>query len=211
VPTSQIAGIILSAGASRRMGRPKALLDYRGETFLARLVRIFSAVCDPVIVALGEHEQNGAAAIRPHVPAAARVVVNPDPGRGQLSSLQIALAEVPREAAGFLFTLVDCPAVSEPTAAAVKQAFEQRPAGCSVVIPKYHGKRGHPVCAATALIEEFLALPPTAETREVINRYAQPESGGVLYLDVDDPGVLVDADDPAGYARLTGMPLERVS
>jgi molybdenum cofactor cytidylyltransferase len=209
VPTSGIAGIILAAGASRRMGRPKALLDYRGETFLARLVRIFGTVCDPVIVVLGRRAQNGAEALGPHVPSPARVVVNPDPDRGQLSSLQIALAAVPPEASGFLFTLVDCPAVSEATVAAVKLAFEQRSTQCQVVIPRYRGRRGHPVCAARTLAQEFLALPPTAETRQVINHYSEGTAGGILYLDVDDPGVLADADDPAAYARLTGKALEQ--
>ena len=52
-PAEVIAGIILAAGASSRMGSPKALLDYRGETFVNRLVRVLSGVCDPVIVVLG--------------------------------------------------------------------------------------------------------------------------------------------------------------
>jgi molybdenum cofactor cytidylyltransferase len=184
------------------MGRPKALLDYRGETFLARLVRVFGAACDPIIAVLGHQAET----LRPHVPAGVHVAVNPDPDRGQLSSLQVALAALPPDASGFLFTLVDCPAVSEATVAAVKQAFEQRPASCRVVIPRYSGKRGHPVCAARTLAQEFLALPPTAETRQVINARADQ----ILYLDVDDPGVLADADDPAAYARLTGKDLEPV-
>src|SRR5260221_10022704 len=79
-----IAGIILAAGASSRMGSPKALLDFRGERFIERLVRVFSCVCDPVIVALGYH----ADAIRPAIQASARIVINPAPERGQLSSLQ---------------------------------------------------------------------------------------------------------------------------
>ena len=182
------------------MGRPKALLDYRGETFVERLVRILVSVSDPVIVALG----HGAEALRPRMPAGARVVVNPDPDRGQLSSLQIALAAVPPDASGFLFTLVDCPAVSESTVAAVLGAFEQRPEHVHIVIPRDSGHRGHPVCVAAALIPEFLALPPTAETRQVINAHA----GATMYLDVDDPGVHTDADDPAAYSRLTGKVLE---
>jgi len=182
------------------MGRPKALLDFHGETFIARLVRILGVVCDPVIVALG----HGAETLRPHVPPPARVVVNPDPDRGQLSSLQIALAAVPEDAAGVLFTLVDCPAVRETTAQAVKQAFLDRPSPCRVVIPRFAGRRGHPVCVASSLIPEFRALPPTAETRAVINANAD----GILYLDVDDPGILTDADDPEAYARLTGRTLD---
>src|SRR5262249_39848884 len=83
-----IASVLLAAGASRRMGTPKALLDYRGETFLDRLIRVTGAVCDPVIVVLGHHAQE----IRGRVKSAAHFVVNPDPERGQLSSLQTALA-----------------------------------------------------------------------------------------------------------------------
>jgi len=170
------------------MGRPKALLDYRGETFLARLVRIFKMVCDPVIVVLG----HGAESLLQRVPAGVRVVVNPDPDRGQLSSLQLALAAMPEQASGFLFTLVDSPAVREETVAAVARQ------NATLVIPRYQGRRGHPVRVTAALAPEFLALPPTAETRQVINTHASE----ILYVDVDDPGVLADADDPAAYARL---------
>ena len=91
-----IAGIILAAGASTRMGSPKALLDYRGETFVERLVRLFSRVCDPVIVALGNHPEP----IRARIEGCAEVVINPDPDRGQLSSLQTALAALPPKADG---------------------------------------------------------------------------------------------------------------
>ena len=95
-----IAGIILAAGASSRMGSPKALLDYRGESFIGRLVRVISSVCDPVIVVLGYH----ADAIRPAIKGAASTVINPAPERGQISSLQIALAALPDDVEGFLFT-----------------------------------------------------------------------------------------------------------
>ena len=69
-PVEVIAGIILAAGASSRMGTPKALLDYRGETFVGRLIRVLGACCHPVIVVLGYH----ADAIRQQVPAAASIV-----------------------------------------------------------------------------------------------------------------------------------------
>jgi len=82
-----IAGIILAAGASSRMGTPKALLDYRGATFVRRLFRVLGETCQPVMVVLGYH----ADVIRQQVPLTATIVVNPDPSRGQLSSLQTAL------------------------------------------------------------------------------------------------------------------------
>jgi molybdenum cofactor cytidylyltransferase len=182
------AGIILAAGASRRMGRPKALLDYRGETFVARLIRVFSEFCDPVIVVLGHH----ADAIREHV--GSKIVVNPDPERGQLSSLQTALAEIPADAEAFLFTPVDCPTMSEQTIATLVEQIGHH----GVVIPRYRGRRGHPVCVSRSLLADFLALPPTAETRAAID--AHPDR--ILYVDVDDAGVLADIDDAEAYLRM---------
>jgi molybdenum cofactor cytidylyltransferase len=189
-----IAGIILAAGASSRMasemGCPKALLEYRGETFAGRLVRVFSKFCDPVIVVLGYH----ADAIRERVNA--RFVVNPDPDRGQLSSLQTALAEIPADREGFLFTPVDCPTVEEATLATLIGVF--RNSHSTFVIPRYRGRRGHPVCAAGPLMADFLALPPTEETRAAIDARADR----ITYVDVDDPGVLADIDDAAAYRQL---------
>jgi molybdenum cofactor cytidylyltransferase len=187
-----IAGIILAAGASSRMGSPKALLDYRGETFLDRLIRVLGGVCDPVIVALGYHADEIRAAAHGH----ARFVVNPDPSRGQLSSLQTALAEVPGDAEGFLFMPVDCPAVEPETVRLLVEALKAVEA--PLVIPRYEGRRGHPVCARRELIPEFLALPPERQAREVVRRYADRTH----YLDTLDAGVLSDIDDKDAYRIL---------
>jgi len=185
-----IAGIILAAGASSRMGTPKALLDYRGETFLARLIRVLDTVCDPVIVALGYHAEEIRASPHGH----AQFAVNPDPSRGQLSSLQTALAEVPAAAEGFLFLPVDCPAAEPETVRQIVDAFHSRAE--LFVIPRHEGRRGHPVCARRELIAEFLALPPTAQARQVVRRHP------AHYLDTSDPGVLSDIDDPEAYRIL---------
>ncbi len=178
------------------MGSPKALLDYHGETFLGRLIRVLGGVADPVIVALGYHADE----IRVQVDGRARFAVNPAPERGQLSSLQTALAEVPPDAEGFLFMPVDCPAVEPETVARLVDAFDHRDAATLFVIPRQNGRRGHPVCAAAALIPEFLALPPTGQASTVVHRHV-PES---RYLDVDDPGILADVDDPEAYRKLVG-------
>ena len=190
-----IAGVILAAGASSRMGgHPKALLDYRGETFVARLVRVLGGVCDPVIVVLGYHAER----VRPAVEARAQVVINPAPERGQLSSLQTALAELPEHAEGFMFVPVDCPAAEPETAARVAAAFRARDPRIQLVVPQYLGKHGHPVCASRAIAEEMLALPATAQARDVVHRHVVD----TLYVDVDDPGILADVDDPERYRRL---------
>ena len=176
------------------MGRPKALLEYRGETFVGRLARVFAKFCDPVIVVLAHHSD----AIRAGLDA--RIAINPDPDRGQLSSLQTGLAMAPADAEGFLFTPVDCPAVSEETVAELVRAFRERGPGTLFAIPKFGGRRGHPVCADASLIPEFLAMPPTAETRAVVNRHADR----IAYVEVDDAGILADVDDPESYRALIG-------
>ena len=189
-----IAGIILAAGASSRMGAPKALLDYRGETFVGRLVRVLGTSCSPVIVVLGYHID----IIQQQVPASATIAVNPDPSRGQLSSLQTGLTAVPAEAEGFAFIPVDSPAVAEETVNQLVHAFEKRKPDTLFVIPRQSGKRGHPVLAARSIAAEFLALPPTAEAREIVHAHVDRTE----YVDVDDAGIFTDVDDPEAYRLL---------
>lgn len=190
-----IAGIILAAGASSRMGSPKALLDYRGETFIGRMVRVYGEVCAPVIVVLGYH----AAAIRPAIPDTAAIVTNPQPERGQLSSLQTALAKLPADAEGFLFAPVDSPAIQPVTIQMLAEEFRRRDPATVFVIPRYRGKRGHPVFATRAIADEILALPATAQARDIVHRHV----ARTRYIDVEDAGILTDVDDPAAYRELT--------
>jgi molybdenum cofactor cytidylyltransferase len=189
-----IAGIILAAGASSRMGTPKALLDYRDETFVGRLVRVLGESCTPVIVVLGYHSD----VICQQLPPAAKMAINPDPSRGQLSSLQTGLTALPADADGFAFIPVDCPAVDADTVAKLARAFERRGPSTLLVIPRQSGRRGHPVFAARAIADELLALPPTAEAREVVHAHVERTE----YVDVDDAGIFTDIDDPEGYRRL---------
>ncbi len=193
-----IAGVILAAGASRRMGSPKALLEYRGETFIGRLVRIFSEVCDPVIVVLGYHADKLEPAIVSSGAGKVKCVVNPAPEHGQLSSLQTGLAAVPRQAEGFLFVPVDCPAVEASTVREVIERFRHRQPGTQFVVPQYRGKHGHPVCAVRSLADEFLALSTAGQARDVVHQHV----AHTAYLEVDDPGILRDVDDPEAYRQM---------
>lgn len=182
------AGLILAAGESRRMGTPKALLDYHGETFLGRLVRLFAARCSPVIVVLG----SGAGAIP--VPAPAMTVVNDRWRDGQTSSMQCGLRAVPAGCEGVLFTLVDHPAVAPSTIDALISA-----AG-PLRIPRFDNRRGHPIWFSRDLIPELLNIPADGAAREIIRAH-HPEA---VFLDVDDPGILADIDDRAAYRALLG-------
>jgi CTP:molybdopterin cytidylyltransferase MocA len=186
------AGLILAAGESRRMGFPKALLRYREETFLDRLAGLFAARCSPVIVVLGAD----AGRIRASVLCAATFVVNPDWARGQTTSMQCGLRAVPPEADGVLFTLVDHPAVAPATI----DALLVDSCAALVRVPRYHGRRGHPIWFSRELIPEFLALAETGAARDVVRGHAAETE----FLDVDDPGILADIDDPEAYRGLTG-------
>jgi len=186
-----VAGLILAAGESRRMGSPKALLQYHGETFLDRLIGIFAAKCSPVIVVVGAHRDMILSAVRRATEAV--VVENAEYRLGQLSSMQCGLRAVPDDLDGVLFTLVDHPAVRADT-------IDYLLAGpaAPLRIPRYGGRRGHPIFFTQGLIREFLALPVNSSAKEVVTRHA-PEIG---YVDVDDPGVITDVDDAEAYRRL---------
>ena len=179
------AGLILAAGESRRMGAPKALLTFQGETFLDRLVRLFAERCSPVIVVLGAFPTLP-------VPAPARTVLNGAWQSGQTSSMQRGLREVPADADGVLFTLVDHPAVAPSTLDALLAATGQ------LRIPRFAGQRGHPVWFSRELIGELLAVPSGGAARDVLRaRYSE-----AAFLDVDDPGIVADIDDRSAYEAL---------
>jgi len=174
------------------MGSPKALLQFQGETFLDRLIRLFSLRCAPVIAVLGAQHQTVRAGLRRADEAL--LVYNPDFRLGQLSSMQCGLGAVPSGAAGVLFTPVDHPAVTTATIDALLDSRAPAP----LRIPRFEGRRGHPVWFSNALLPEFLALPAGAAARDVVTRH----SGEIAYIDVEDPGILADVDDPSAYAAL---------
>lgn len=195
----KVAGIVLAAGESRRMGSPKALLPYRGATFLETLIELFSARCQTVIVVLGAHaEAIRAAQASPS--AAVREVYNERYIAGQTSSLLAGLRAVPADSEAVLFTPVDHPAVAAETVDALLA-----PPLPLIRIPRYSGERGHPILVRRELIPEFLALPPDAPA----NRVTRAHRAETEFIDVDDPGVVADIDDPAAYRELLALPTRR--
>ena len=208
-----VAGLILAAGESRRMGSPKALLRYRGATFLDTLTQLFGQRCSPVIVVLGAHAAEiRAAAVRP-----ATFIENPDYARGMTGSMQCGLRAVPPDADGVLFTLVDHPAASPSTLDALLAPMDlhraqldgppaldphlARPATLNaplVRVPRYRSKRGHPIWFSRELTAEFLALPAHGPARDVVARHVDRTE----YLDLDDPGIVADIDSPEDYRAL---------
>ena len=177
------------------MGRPKALLAFREETFLDRLIGMFAAWCDPVIVVLGHQPEVIRAGIRRGKQA--RFVINSSYPLGQLSSMQCGLQRISDREAGVLFTLVDHPNVAAETIRRLLEERRKQPEAL-VSIPVFNGRKGHPIFFSPNLIPEFLALPPGGEARTVVREHRAE----TRYVEVEDPGILDDVDDPAAYEAL---------
>ena len=198
-----IPGVVLAGGASSRMqGRPKALLPAGpgGETFLERIVSTLRAGgVDDVVVVTGRHHApvvDRSAHLRPMV----RVVRNPHPERGQLSSLVAALQVVDHPGTrAMLVTLVDLPLIEPATVRAVLDAY--RRTGAPLVRPERDGKHGHPVVFDRALFRELRRADPARGAKPVVRAHA-PD--GVVVAVVDD-GAFNDVDTPEDYRRCFGV------
>jgi molybdenum cofactor cytidylyltransferase len=192
--------ILLSGGASSRMGRPKALLDLGGETFLSHLVRTLSeAGADDVVVVTGAHDEAIRAALEaaplPTVPTV-RVVHNPDHALGQLTSLRAALNVVDHPGVpAVVVALVDHPFVRPSTVRALIEAWQRTRA--PVVRPCVRGRHGHPVVFGRETFDALRTVPVEAGARAVVRACGSR----VLDVDTDDEGTCLDLDTPEEYTR----------
>jgi molybdenum cofactor cytidylyltransferase len=197
-----LAAVILSAGESSRMGSPKALLPFRGSTFLGHLLEVIQQSkkdaqsgkeigCTRIV--LGAHTKEITAKIPLDDSA---IVLNPQWQEGQLSSIKQAirsLKEVQTE--GIILFLVDHPLVSaELVGELVRQFYAS---GRSIVLPKFRGKRGHPVIFAARLYAELLAAPVEQGARAVV--WAHPDE--VLEVPTNEEGVALNLNDPEALRR----------
>jgi molybdenum cofactor cytidylyltransferase len=187
------------------MGRDKALLPWPpsalADTFLSAAIRLFFSHVDVVLVVAGKNE----AALAPIVYAnGASLVVNPDPARGQFSSLRVGLQEVlnrGRDAA--MVTLVDRTPVRMETIEILESAFERATTRRKwAVIPEYQGKHGHPILLGREMMEAFLKAPETSNARDIERAHLSQ----IEYVPVDDPLVAVNVDTPEQYASLNLPP-----
>jgi molybdenum cofactor cytidylyltransferase len=215
-----LAAVILSAGQSSRMGTPKALVDFRGKTFLARA---FDAAQHPkiglvrVVLGAGEAEIRRALSLPDEI-----VILNPDWERGQLSSIQSAIRALatdpstasrptdralgaePRAASplhegardvaaldGILLCPVDHPLFTRALVAALVAAF-YADAHPPIVVPTFRGRRGHPMIFARSLFPELLAAPHEQGARAVVWAH----SAVVAEVPTDEEGVVLNLNDP---------------
>lgn len=190
--------VLPGAGASRRMGRPKLLLPYRGGTLVGAVVEALrgGGVSTIVLVTSPEDEDLRAWARE----AGVMTAVNPDPQRGMLSSIREGIAALGRTSEILLVSPADLPALRPETVAALVQQMEDT--GAPLAVPVYQGKRGHPLAIAPALIPEINTLDPDVGLKQLRDRH----EALLLEMEVEDPGVVQDVDTPEDYESLEGAP-----
>jgi len=191
-----VAAIVLAAGESSRMGRPKPLLPLNGSTFLGHLLdEIKASRVSRTLIVLGHHPEVVLDAMPEIAPVA---IVNEDYKLGQLSSLHAGLRELGDAPEAVVMCLADHPFITRQVIDAILQAHARthRP----IVVPTYGGGRGHPTLFARSLFAELLAAPLDQGARVVVRAHAQE----VLELIVDEPGIMADVDTPEQYEQWLG-------
>ncbi len=183
-------GIVLAAGASRRMGIPKALL--RGPDGIPLSARqaemLIAGVCEGVAVVLGAEIER----IRLELPGQLATVENPRWAQGRASSLQAGIAAHP-QADGFFFLPVDAAGVEAATIRAILEGASKDPQ--LVWRPVHRGQKGNLLWMSQVSGRELMRLPPDARVDEWVRPLAKE-------LEVSDPAILRNVNTPEEWALL---------
>jgi molybdenum cofactor cytidylyltransferase len=190
----QVAGIVLAAGASSRMGRTKQLLPFRGQTILECVVdNALASRLHRVIVVLG-HE---AEVLEPLLKnREVTVVRNPHYHRGQSTSLKAGLRMLREESEAALFLLGDQPLITPEIIDGIIAAYET--SRSPIVLPVFEGRRGNPVLFARETFARMAELGEDSGARPLFAEYAER----ILKVPVDDPAIHLDIDTEEDYRRL---------
>ncbi len=190
-----IAATILSAGDSARMGYPKALLEFRGRTFLESILEASAALgIQRRIVVLGP---NGHKILKNHDLRDVTVVTTQEFEAGPIGSIRAAVREIqPHPVDGLLVWPVDMPHVAMATVETLLDAF--REVHAPIAVPIFEGKGGHPVIFGRAVFEELLDAPDGEGAKAVV----RADPARVLKVEVDDRAVVEDLNTPDEYQTM---------
>jgi molybdenum cofactor cytidylyltransferase len=193
-----VGAVILAAGPSTRMGRPKQLLQFGGQTMLRRAASAaLEAGCQPVVVVTGA---NAAASREAFRGLDVREVENQQWESGISSSVRVGIEAVvtasPRTAAVVLM-LCDQPFVTRDIIAGL--ARTHRETSCSIVASRYGGSYGVPALFGKAHFAELIALKGAAGAKQIIQKHLPK-----VHL-LPFPEGEIDVDTPDDFARLQAM------
>lgn len=189
---SRVAAILLAAGLSSRMGRPKPLLPWRGEPLVAWQVRqLRDAGVDEVIVVTG-HAADVVAPVA--VAAGARIAHNPGYAEGRAGSVRVGAATVSADVDAVVLLNVDQPRRAEISRLLIDAHLRGKE---RITVPSFAGRRGHPAILSGSLLSELQAVDEASEgLRAVMLRHAEERAE----LPFATEEVLLDVNDPAAYA-----------
>ena len=194
-----LAVAILAAGESRRMGEPKALLPYRGSTFLGHLIEVTRhprVGITRIVLGAGAEAIQAKLQLDPET-----IVINAEWSRGQLSSIQAAIRSLPPGITeGLILCPVDHPLVSATLVGQLIAQFDA--AKKSIVLPTYHGRRGHPVIFPHSMYEELLKASPGVGARQVVWAHAD----AVVPVPTEEEAVVLNLNDPESLKLAMGKP-----
>ncbi|MGH7521618.1 MAG: nucleotidyltransferase family protein [Gemmatimonadales bacterium] len=192
-----LAGVILAAGQSARMGAPKALLDFRGAPFIVRILEAMETLdLKTRLVVLGPD----APRIRPAIAAHDCIITdNPDVDAGPIASLRCALSALKSVSPGGMIVWpVDLPHVRITTVERLIEAW--RRSAAPIVVPSFAERRGHPVFWDSRLFAELETS--AAADREGARAVVHAHDAEVASVPVDDPAVIDRVNTPEDYERL---------
>lgn len=188
-----ITAVVLAAGKSERMGRPKMLLPFGRRTLIETvLAGVRKSRVDDAVVVLGAHRE----AVESIVARAGfRAVFNENFEAGMLSSVLRGLREIPAAAQAFLIVLGDQP--FPPSTVIDRLIAARERTGKGIVLPVHGGRRGHPVLIDMRYRDEVTSLDPSVGLRQLLRGH--PDD--VLEVPVRTPAVLADIDHPGDYRK----------
>jgi molybdenum cofactor cytidylyltransferase len=197
-----LAGIVLAAGESRRMGTPKQLLPFGERTILERVVdTLLTAGVGQVIVVLG-HLADRVRTVLGDRPVQA--IVNEAYRQGMLSSGKCGVQAISTDHNAVLFALGDQPQIDSAVVREVIRAYRAGDAG--IVIPRYNGKKGHPIIINLSRYREaIIDLPDSLGLNALMQEYADD----VHLIDVTTEDIIHDIDVPEDYTRELARFMER--
>ncbi|BAF59713.1 MAG: nucleotidyltransferase family protein [Pelotomaculum sp.] len=189
-----ISAIILAAGMSKRMGRPKQLLRLGGKTMIRIIAEnVVASKVDEVLVVTGCQGDSVAAEVS-GLPV--KVVHNPDFAEGQGVSLALGARNISKDASAILVLTSDQPLVSSSLINFLVEKFKK--SSCLALRPVYNGMPGHPVIFSGFLREELVGLKGDEGARQILKKMG----GGVNYWPVQDEAVVFDIDTPEDFETL---------